>query len=192
MKFRSFVLGVGIFIVYLLALFQGIQTFYPSPQYNDFCDLSIGKSFPLEGCSFSTELRNKETSCYSLGGNFVYEYGDNGCPVDGYCDECGISYDRALDNYANRLFLISIVLGIIVLVVGLFLLKKEPVGSSLLASAIFTVFFGVVRNWRNFTESWRFFLLFVLLVALVWLTLRLEAGSKKKGKSLFSKLKFWK
>ena len=37
MNVRNLVLGVGIFVVYLLVLNYGIEAFYPSPQYENYC-----------------------------------------------------------------------------------------------------------------------------------------------------------
>ena len=99
-----------------------------------------------------------------------------------------MNYSDALDSYAGKLFLVALILGVVVLFAGVFYLSKEPVGSSLIASAIFTVFYGVVRNWRNFGTSWRFLLLFVLLIILIWISLGLDNFGKRKGWNF----KFWK
>ena len=76
------------------------------------------------------------------------------------------------------------IIGILVFVAGFFLLSTEPVGSALMSGGIWAVFYGVVKNWRNFSESWRFLLLFVLLIVLIWLALRFNR--KTSG---FSKIK---
>ncbi|MDP4039366.1 MAG: hypothetical protein Q8P57_02195 [Candidatus Pacearchaeota archaeon] len=184
MKVRKFVLGVGILIVYALALFQGIEAFYPKPQYENYCDIQSPKFFPYRdpaNCTYSPKLEEKAQECYSNKGEFVYEYNDVGCPIEGYCDECRIGYETALDKYSNQIFIYSLILGFVVLLVGLYFLKKEPVGSALIASGIWTVFYGVVVNWRNFGNAWRFLLLFVLLVVLIWFALKLESLGKRKG-----------
>ncbi len=83
-----------------------------------------------------------------------------------------------MDVHSNRVFVISVIVGLITFVVGLFLLAKEPVGSALMASGIWAVFYGVVKNWRNFSEAWRFLILFVLLVVLIWLAMRYNEKKK--------------
>lgn len=187
MKFKNLMLGIGIFVVFALALFQGLETFYPTPQYDDFCDFNT-KPLPMArdgiNCPNNPELDNKAQQCWASKGEFVYEYDSNGCPSGGYCDGCRIDYENALDKHSNRVFIISIIIGIIVFVAGLFLLSTEPVGSALMASGIWSVFYGVVKNWRNFSDSWRFLLLFVLLVVLIWAALRFN----RKGNG-FDKLK---
>ena len=186
MKFKTFILGVGIFVVYALALFQGLETFYPTPQYDDYCDFHAGVREPAS-CPNLPDLQKRIEACLNSKGDFVYEYDSNSCPIGGYCDPCRIDYEVALDVHSNRVFIISIIIGVIVFIAGLFLLYTEPVGSALMAGGIWSVFFGVVKNWRNFSDSWRFLLLFVLLIVLIWVALRLNKNhghvvSKIKGK----------
>lgn len=187
MRFKNFILGLGIFIVFALSLFQGLETFYPTPQWDDFCSNHIGPVIsgkPVE-CSNIPGLQTKAEQCYDSKGQFVYEYDSNGCPIDGYCDGCSIDYEEALDTHSQRVFVIAILIGVLVFVAGLFLLSTEPVGSALMASGIWSVFYGVVKNWRNFTDSWRFLLLFVLLIVLIWVALRFN----KKNEGFVSKIK---
>lgn len=187
MNFKNFVLGLGIFIVFALALHQGLETFYTTPQWDDYCDFNRPTPIFKEGitCPNNVELQNRANQCWESNGEFVYEYDSNGCAIDGYCDGCRIDYENALDAHSNKVFVIAIIIGIIVFVAGLFLLKTEPVGSALMASGIWSVFFGVVRNWRNFSDAWRFLLLFVLLIVLIWVALRFN----KKHSSFMGKIK---
>ena len=187
MKFKNFVLGVGILIVFALALHQGIQTFYPTPLWDDFCDIQVGPfatGKPTE-CTNNLELQNRAQQCFDSKGQFVYEYDSNGCPIDGDCDGCSIDYEAALDVHSNRVFIIAIIIGIITFIAGFFLLSTEPVGSALMASGIWAVFYGVVVNWRNFSNSWKFLLLLVLLIVLIWVALRFN----RKHEGFVSKVK---
>ena len=122
MKFKNFVLGVGIFIVFALALFQGLETFYPTPQYDDFCTGHPGPIIYKEPtqCSNIPGLQNRASQCWDSKGEFFYTYDSNGCPIDGVCDDCRIDYENALDKHSTKIFIISIVIGILVFVAGLF------------------------------------------------------------------------
>lgn len=180
MKFKNFIFGVGIFIVFALVLFQGLETFYPTPMYEDYCSfrggpIVTGKSVE---CSNVPELQTQADACWNIKAEFVYEYDSNGCPIGGYCDECSIEYNKKLDLHSNRVFIISVIIGIFVFIVGLFLLATEPVGSALMASGIWSVVYGVAKNWRNFSNSWKFLLLFVLLIVLIWVALKFNSKRK--------------
>lgn len=183
MRVKNLVLGMGIVVVYALVLWQGIQAFYPSPEWDNFCDVrprDLSRLQLPENCAFSSELVDKENACSKVKGFFQYEYDDAGCIIDGYCDECQIDYNEARDGYSKNIFIISLIIGIVTLVVGFFVLKVEPVGSALLASGVWAIFYGTVWNWRNFGNVWRFVLLLIVLVALIWIGLRLNR-KKKKG-----------
>lgn len=184
MKFKNIVLGIGIFVVYFLVLLYGIQTFYPQPQYEDYCDYS-GRTYyhDQSACTYPAELSEKERACYSAGGNFVYEYADNGCIIGGYCDECGISYNEDIDRYNERVFWISLITGLITIVIGYSVLSIEPVGSSLMGSGVLAIIYGSLRNWQNFTSALKFGLLLAILVILILLAIRIN-----QRKSFFGKI----
>lgn len=180
MKFKNIILGIGIFVVFILVVIQGLKTFYPDPLWEDYC--RIHTTPPIVGtaqnCKIIPEINLKADACYSAKGEFVWEYDSDGCPIKGYCDVCGKDYNAALDIHSRKVFIISIIIGLITFVVGLFLLAKEPVGSALMASGIWSVFYGVIINWRNFDSMWRFLLLLILLVILVWLAMKFNEKRK--------------
>lgn len=171
---KNFVLGVGILVVFALVLWQGIQTFYPAPQWDQYCDeFRVPRPVPIEG---SDGLKTgTQEECIAQGGEW-----QNG----GYCDyyaECQDEYDAARDSYSQFVFIVSIIVAIIALLVGYAVLNVEPVGSALMASGVWAIFWGTAINWRNFTELWRFALLLFALVLLIWIAYRLNTHGKKKG-----------
>jgi len=166
---KNLVIGIGIVVLFALVLWQGIETFYPSPDYDNYC-----------GDVKTQEIIETGARCESIGGK--WEPNDEircikePCP-QGWCDRdytCRKDYDKARDNHSWVVFIISLIVGIIAFVLGFTLLKLEPVGSSLIASGVWAVFWGSAINWRNFGESWRFILLLIALVLLVWFAIRLN------------------
>lgn len=192
MNVKNFVLGIGIVIVYALMLWQGIEAFYPSPQYDDFCD-NVNKFrnlVPGTGeCDYPEILHEQEQQCYEQDGRPIYDYDDAGCAVGvKECDYCSKKWDNARDDYSQRLFVIALIVGLITFIVGFSILKIEPVGSALIGSGIWAVFYGSVWNWRNFSNIWRFLLLALVFVLLIWFTIRLNRVGKKKKKGFFKGL----
>ncbi len=186
MKFKNIVLGIGIFVVFILVVLQGLKTFYPDPLWEDYCSIQGGPIAVGKGeCQNIPELQNRRDACLNSKGQFVEEYDPNGCTIDGHCDTCSIDYEDALDIHSRKVFIIAIIIGLVTFIVGLFLLAKEPVGSALMASGIWSVFYGVIVNWRNFDGTWRFLLLFVLLIILVWLAMKFN---EKKKWGFFKKI----
>ncbi len=183
MNLKNLILGVGIVVVFGLLLWQGVETFNPSPEYEDFCNL--GKfNIPSRvdygaNCSFSAELREQESQCSIDGGQPVYNYDDKGCAVSvKECDFCNKEYEEELKSHSQVVFIISLIAGLIVLLIGYFILSVEPVGSALIGSGIWALFWGSAVNWRNFANWIRFVLLLIAFVFIVWLTLRLNRERK--------------
>ncbi|MAE49893.1 hypothetical protein CMI48_03630, partial [Candidatus Pacearchaeota archaeon] len=64
------------------------------------------------------------------------------------------------------------------LLVGYGFGKVEPVGSALLAGGIGAIFIGVVSRWDALNDVWRFILLVLALVLLVWLAVQVNREGK--------------
>lgn len=170
MNIKNIVLGVGIVVVFALALWQGIEAFYPSPQYEDYCDVNVG---PFPGSESNATL------CSETGG--VWK--------NGYCDYyygCQKEYEAARDPHARVVFFVSLIVAIIAIILGYTFLSTEPVGSALIGSGIWAIFWGSAINWRNLSDIWRFLLLLVVLVLLVWIALKLNKKDSALTK-IFSK-----
>ncbi|MBX4212340.1 hypothetical protein KW787_02705 [Candidatus Pacearchaeota archaeon] len=188
MNVKNIVLGIGIFIVYMLMLGYGIEAFYPSPKYEAYC---TGNEFTYPkipygvtptNCSYSPQLQQQEQACYANQGQPAYTYNDQGCPVSAQCNYCMKDFNDAQKSYSKVIFIIALITGIITLIVGFAILSVEPVGSALMASGIGAIFYGSVRNWANLSDIWRFLLLLVSLVILIWIALRINRVRTSKRK----------
>jgi len=163
---KNLVLGLGIIIVFALVLWQGIETFYPSPKYDDFC----GKVHINRPLAIDKEFN--QTDCISQGGIWKNNYCD-------FYSECQTKYENARQQHSKVVFIISIVTGILTLLIGYTILSIEPVGSALIGSSVWAIFYGTLINWRNFTNIWRFILLLIAFVLIIWVAIRLNTKKKK-------------
>ncbi len=192
MNVKNLVLGVGIFIVYLLVLNFGIQAFYDEPRYEDFCtgqqqyyypsypELAAVKGAGGVNCTLSPTPQ-EQNICMNDGGNLIAgTYDAAGCPASFVCDMCQKNLADAQKEHGQRVFIISIIAGIITIIIGYTILTIEPVGSALMASGVGALVYGSMRNWSNLSNIWRFLLLLGALVLLIWITIRLNS-QKKKG-----------
>jgi hypothetical protein len=158
---KNLVLGVGIIIVFALVLWQGIEAFYPSPQWDDFCE---ERNFPRPAIDEEPEK--------------IPEIKDD-------FETCQKEYDLARDSHAKITFIVSLIVAIAALLIGHTILSIEPVGSALMGSGIWAIFWGSVVNWRNFSSIGRFLLLLMALILLIYLAIK----SNQKKNSFFGFLK---
>lgn len=188
MQVKNLVLGAGIFVVYLLVLNYGIEAFYPSPQYEDYCrgQLRYSEPWPAiekvgsnQTCSrFPTP--QEQTLCNERGGMLVPDTFDaQGCTLTYTCDRCNTEFEEANKAHSQVVFIISLIVGIITLLVGYLILSTEPVGSALMASGIGAFVYGSIRNWQNLSNAWKFILLLFALVLLIWIAYRINRQAQK-------------
>jgi hypothetical protein len=190
MNVKNLVLGIGIFIVYLLVLNYGIRAFYPQPRYEDFC---TNQNYYYPGpepvkqvlggtvnCTVSPTPHDLDI-CIADGGSLIADtYDANGCAATFKCDTCNKEFTEKQKSYAQIVFIVALVVGILTLIAGYFFLTVEPIGSSLMASGVGALVYGSINNWQNISSVWKFILLLLALVLLVWMTLRLNS-EKKNG-----------
>ena len=175
MTIKTWVIGIAIMIVAIFVVVYGINTFYPSPQFNDFCNEdNFGK------------LIDNETSCVADGGKWFpnpAEPLDNGKIIEGYCDleyYCRQDYDDASKARSRIIFFIALPLGIIIIALGAFLFSLEAVGAGIMGGGVGTILYGIGGYW-NYTENWlRFLLSLIGLVILIFFAYWMNKKYKKK------------
>ncbi|HLC54552.1 MAG TPA: hypothetical protein VJK07_02885 [Candidatus Nanoarchaeia archaeon] len=187
MNVKNLVLGIGIFIVYLLVLNYGIEAFYPSPQYDEFCRGQQGyyaEPVPKTiragvNCTINPSPQQQDV-CARDGGNLVADtYDANGCALTFKCDMCNKEFNDAQKVHSQKVFIISIIAGIITLLLGYAILTTEPVGSALMASGVGALVYGSIRNWQNLSNIWKFLLLLTALILLIWIAFKINKEGKK-------------
>jgi hypothetical protein len=184
MSLKNVVIGIAIIILTISVAVYGVNTFYASPEYEDFCDESR-----------IAEVIEDAERCEAIGGQWsVYDGPRSVDGAEGYCDRdftCREEYEDARETYSRNLFLITLPLGILIIALGALIFGLEAVGAGLMGGGVGIILWGVGGFWR-FADDWlKFLLSLVGLVILIWLAYyfnkRLE---KKKGFSnVFGKKK---
>jgi len=161
-KPKQVILAVSIAIV--LALFIGIslETFYPSPKYEDFCDeraIAL-KTDPL------IEDRLTQEDCEDKRGKWNPSDGRGYCDYDYYCRK---DLEDARKEHGKVVFIISIVLGFIALLIGWLGMKKEAVASGVMGGGALTIIYGIIRYWQYAQDYLRLVILAAILGILIWI-----------------------
>jgi len=147
--------GIALALI-LFGLFNlGVYAFYPSPEYNDYCDRN----------SYPQKIEWTEQECIDEGG--VWER----MSCDFY-SECGEEYDTDRDAYNNRIFYVFVIAGLLLAVGGLFItyLPFQIVG---LGTGTGLIIEGILRNLNNKIPAFiAGVIVFGLLAYFVWKKVR--------------------
>lgn len=189
-KIKIVILGIGIAIVLAFVIGFGVDTFYKSPEYEDYCDevkrLQVVNT--KEACEAKdgewTEfeevkaipLRQNELICTKISEdkeevnlNCRTREGFEG--PTGSCDlfsKCNKEFQEAEKPYAKNSFIIIIVLGLIAVIVGSYL-KLTSVSSGIMGGGVLVMIYAAMRFWRNLDEYLRFAVLVITLIILIWI-----------------------
>lgn len=175
MDIKNLVIGIAIFVLTMFVVVYGISTFYSSPEYSDFCDKNI---IPV--------IVDDKENCEEIGGKWNVQdirCVTTPCP-QGYCERdftCRQDYDGAREDYSRTLFLIAIVMGLLLIVLGAFLFNLDFVGGGLMAGGVGTIIYGTMSYWQFAYDWFKFSISLVGLVILIgfayWFNKRI--GKKK-------------
>lgn len=157
----SIVIVANLFFNYALSLTLN------SPRQEDFC--------PFEKTSAVIQDKN---SCEQQDG--IWQPAPRpGMTSDtdpsGFCDlysKCSNEFQKANETYVQKVFIALVVIGVIVLI-GSFILKSNPVLSSAFAlTAVFDLLIASMRYWSYANELLKVVILFVALLALIYVAVK--------------------
>lgn len=171
---KKIALAIGIIIVLNLFFNFGIQTFYQSPKFENFCLQEIG------------EVRyGDRMACESADGRWIesgiYPYGDfRPVPApleleterEGYCDvfyNCRNEFQDERKIYDRNVFIILMLAGAAAFVVGLLVNAVVAVSSGFVFGGVLSFLIGTIRYWSDMHDYLRFVILGLILLTLIWI-----------------------
>jgi len=159
MSVKNIVLSVAIAILTICVTVYGINTFYSSPEYNNFC-----------GEYQTAEYIDSQERCEANEGYWYYDglKSVEGNPT-GYCDRnyyCSKEFNDAQETWYRNIFFIGLPLGIILIILGAFLFSLEFVGAGLMWGGVATIIYS---TWGFFIQSadWIKFTLSLIALAII-------------------------
>lgn len=173
MKIKEIIMGIAIIILTIFVTFYGLNTFFPKPQYEDYCD------------EFKTaQVIETQQQCEDVGGLWTAQ--DIKCITEpcpqGWCDRdytCRNELEQAQKERSRWVFFIALPLGILIIALGAFVFGLEAVGAGLMGGGVGTLIYGSGAFWP-YTENWiRFLISLIGLVILIWFVYYFN---NKKGK----------
>ena len=187
-KIKDTILGFSIAIIFVFFVVFGIKAFYKEPKYEDFCkraiyiDVVYSKGYheaypypirakePAENlCAKAiTEYEKFRKDCAEKKSDVVYEFDENGCQVAKECTFCQQDYENARNIYFRNVFIISGIVGIIVIIIGA-VLHITSVSAGLFGGGVLTILYGTMNYWSELADWARFIILGIALIVLIYL-----------------------
>ncbi len=145
---------IALMIVTVAFVFTGIYLVFDSPTYDDCYDK---RAVPLE-------IDNLEL-CSEYNGTWT---------ENSYCDlysECSSAYDAEYSVFRSRVFVSSFIIGAIVLMSAIFI-SIPILSAAMMGSGIVILLISLMQYWEKLGEIYRFVILGVTLVALIWIAVK--------------------
>jgi hypothetical protein len=154
---KHIILAIAIAFIFVFFASYAIQSFYPAPEYDEYCE------------DKPTAIIQDRATCESEDGTWN-SYDSPKGDLDGYCDfysKCQEEYEAVRDPYERNVFIVNVIIGILVLVLS-FLLSVEAVSSGFMFGGVIMLIYGTTRYWGNLSNVLRTIVLGLALGILVW------------------------
>ena len=185
-QLKNLILGIAIALLFAFTVGYGINAFYPSPQYDDFCKsaefsrpVKIDVGAVYRNCTDTYYLYDQ---CYQQNLFPIPSYNENGCVVSIECSTCQKDYDASQASYSRKVFIIAGIAGIIAIITGALIPFAVPISSGLMGGGLLSILYGNIVQWRNFDNVMRFIILFAWLVIVLGLAYWINKRKKTKKK----------
>ena len=181
LNIKNILIGIAITILTVFVVIYGIQTFYPSPQYEDYCDAQrkpIPENPELLGGTCATVSPDSRNECCINKGYEYYDEETGRCMgIDNSCYE---QYDEVNETYSKNLFIITLIIGIILIAIGALVFKLESIGAGIMGGGIITLIWGSGQYWRYADDIFRFIISIIGLVLVIGLGYWINSRERKK------------
>jgi len=165
-KVKQGLMTLAILFVLTFFIFYAISVFYEQPDWEDYCGTRE------RGPKFA----QTQEQCSAQGGSWqAYNY-EVECPPDarncpqGYCDlykQCQKEYNGVNDIYERNVFVIGIIAGFILLLLGLWL-QGASVSTGIMGGGVLILIVSLARYWGQLSKYFRLIVLAVILGLLIW------------------------
>ena len=144
---------LALIIVTVSFVFTGVYLAFDEPDYDSCYDK---RAVPVQ-------IETAE-DCASYNGTWQGEYCD-------LYSACEAALEPQEDQFRFRVFISSFVIGAAILLGAIFL-PIPILSASMMGSGIVTLLISVLGYWEKLGEIWRFVILGITLVALIWITVK--------------------
>jgi len=159
------VFGIGIAISLLILMLLGIQTFYPEPKYENFCDYSISPIKSFESCQDNMTVGECRTLMLNESSN--------------YYETCSKNYDSAEKEYKKNFFIIANILGILAIIIAYFIKETINISAGVFMSGIIIILWSLMKSWTSANDKLKFVIALIVTAIIIFLAMDVNKRLKK-------------
>lgn len=185
-KIKEILLGVSIAIIFVFFVVYSIKAVYKEPKSEDFCKngffidtvFTYHSDIPpyqmlekakVEKCAKNEMEYNKfRRNCADNNEDSIYVYDENGCIIGKECTSCKSDFSNATNLYFRNVFIASGIIGILVILIGLFL-HLPSVSTGLFGGGVLTLIYGTVTYWSELADWARVIILGTALAIMIYM-----------------------
>lgn len=159
-KIKNIILGIIIAFVFLFFCVYGTKLVYKAPEYSQFCNDTkiLPPAIPMEKTGYNYTYQQEQTDYYQ---------------------QCQGKFDKSQEDYSKNLFIISLVFSLIIIAVSAFLIPVESVSGGLMLGSLMFLIYGIGSYWRFMNDYFRFVILGIALLILIYIGYKLARKKKK-------------
>jgi uncharacterized protein (DUF983 family) len=116
--------------------------------------------------------------CINDGGQPQFNY-STGCETFERCDYCNKEYQSASASYNRTIFFILAPIGLIIVILGIFLVI-DYIGAGLMFAGLITMFYATVRYFSDLSKLLRALVILIELLIIMWIAYK-KIGNNKTG-----------
>lgn len=182
-----------IIIIFLIAVlfavlsFAIIEAFYPTPNYEDFCNFRAmqPRIATDKTCSEVNVTLEDQQKCNDAKGYIDYtNYDSNGCPISYECNTCQTSFNVAQEKHKQYVFYISALMALVAIFIGLYLpanknMLNEWIGTGFMLGGAFILIFGTAMSFSALDRYVRVAAILIELILVIFISYK-KIGNLKK------------
>ncbi len=177
---------ITIAILFSVLLFSISDIVSPAPSYNDYCDFSSRpRPYDADLCTDEVHAPQEfEQECRDDGGSVAYEYDDDGCQADYYCDTCRVDYEEARSQHVLISFTTVSLLGLLGIFSGVYKKTSGDVAdwifSGFIVGGLASIFIATIGHFGDINRFVRPLVIIGELALVIWLVMRTSKKHSKK------------
>ena len=160
------IFGIGTAVVIFILILLGIQAFYPSPQYGNYCNNSYYEPYSIEKCPDNITVGE----CRNL------NIKENNKEIE----SCYEKFNSVNKIYNKNFFIIASIIGVVLLIISYFLFSFPNIAAGIAFAGIILILTGFIRGWGSTNDMLKFIVGIIIAIIVIFFSVKINKNIKNK------------